>query len=505
MPTYLPYEIGPIGYAYETEFEQREIEVGLNLDQMQDGVLVTGGSLEERFQTNLRLVYQAAMAEENYLIITTNKNWRYIMNLIPDSRYFRLGEELIFNPVDSEGGDPAEYTTLLAQVFAQAFLLSRLGFERLLEVLLNTPIGAHESPDLDALRSNIDTQIQDRNTPGKSELHTIWQFLSNLRAGRASRIFGMTQVPMHQLLNGITVLEIDLEVLHQVQFLLLCFLAKVLAHSHNNSQQRCIILIDTADSLSPMNPRTYRAQDIEHFLLDWIGRFQRAPVGLHLSMQFPSRFPPVVINSFRTVIAHRTTATEDVKVISDLLQFQPESVVHSKHRHHNHQVDYLCSLDTDKFLLKRPDITNTFPVSRESFDYTTIPLLGDESIQEHLNRALPGWRRPIHAARTNFERWFDRSELIIIQRILSLLQDYPVLQRHALLASLNSDPTLNLDLPELDRHLTRLLQLKYIKRNELDDGYGHKRYSYEISPLGLEAYEEYIHELGQRARRADSN
>ena len=135
VPTNVPFDVGPVGKAFETEFERPEMDIGLQLHHMLQGILMAGGSARERFFTNFKLVYEGVIAEGNYLILTTSKEWRRLLDVIPEACVFRLGADLTVNPLDPEDADPSAHTTLLTQAFAQAFNLPRLAFERILEII----------------------------------------------------------------------------------------------------------------------------------------------------------------------------------------------------------------------------------------------------------------------------------------------------------------------------------------------------------------------------------
>ena len=504
VPTNIPFDVGPIGKAFETEFLTQEVEVGLQLGGMLQGLLTVGGTEKERFLTNFNLVYEAAIAEARYLILTTNKAWRRLLDIIPDASVVRLGEDITFNPLDFEDGDPIMYAKLLAQVFAQTLHLSQIGFERLVELLQSLMLETTTASDIEVLRGKIEDVVKEQYTPGKAELSTIHQFLLNTAHGRPSLIFGQTAIPFRSLMEGVTIIEIDVEAQHHLQFILLCLLAKTLSYGYTHQNERCMVLVDVANSLVVMDPTIYKSREVHHHLRDWIKRFNQYGIGLHLSMQSPSLFPPTMLNVFQIVLAHRITAWEDLKIVKNLLHFLPDSLVHSRERHDNYQMEYLKTLPLNTFILKREDILNAFPVQIHKMNIKDTRVRSDIEVQERLRNIFSEWQEPIPEERTVIEMDFGRRNTPLIFKILSLLQDYKKLTRQGMLSSLNSDPGIDLDQPALDFKLHRLVNLGYILPNEWEDRQGHRHQSYERSEKGERVYDEYIEELRRRARGEDT-
>jgi len=211
-----------------------------------------------------------------------------------------------------------------------------------------------------------------------------------------------------------------------------------------------------------------------------------------------------MLNVFQTVLALRTAAWEDLKIVKNLLQFLPDSLVHSRERHCNYQVEYLKTLPLNTLILKRGDIPNAFPVQIHSLNIKDTHIWSDAEIQERLHNLFPGWQEPIPEERTVIEMDFGRRNAPLILKILSLLDDYPQLSRQGLLSSLNSDPGTDLDQPILDFELHRLANLGYILSNEWEDRQNHRHLSYKLKEKGERVYDEYIEELRQRARGEDA-
>lgn len=508
VPTNVPFDIGPIGKAFETEFEQEEVPIGLRLEDMLNGLLVVGGTPEERHLINFKLVFEAVISEVNYLVVTSNKEWRRILDVVPESCVLRLGEDLTINPLDPETDlqDPTQvnaYATALAEAFAQVFYLSRLGIERLLEILHTCLIEADSVPDLEKLKEKLTDQLKEPRAPAKNELYAVLQFVQNIAYSKTGLIFGETVIPFNQLMRGVTVIEVDAMTQQHLQFLLFCLLVKMLSYGHDHPDQQCAVLIDQADELVSLPPDIYKSREIEPYLLDWTRRFRRAGIGLHLSVQTPSRFPRDVMNPFQTIISCKVTAWEDVKLMSNLLQLLPDRLVHSRERLNNYQEEYLKTLPLNTFILKRSDINNAFPVQTLPFDLSETHLWDSAEIQERLRITYRGWQRPDLEIRPVLEMNFGR-DVGVVQQILSLLTEYPQLGKQGLLSSLNSAPEIELDMNDLNHLLYRLVDLDYIATSEWSDGRGHLHNSYQLKEKGERIYQAYLADLRQRMQLQES-
>ena len=498
VPTNISYDIGPIGRAYETEFEQQEIAVGLRLDDLLQGVLVAGGTATQRFLLNFKIAYEAAITEESYLIITTNHEWRRMLDLIPQACVLRVGTDLTLNPLDAEGGDVVEHVTTLSQAFAQAFYLSRLGQESILESLVTLSEGHHaDPPDLEDLKASLENRMASTRGVLGGELGAVYQALMNMGYGSLSRIFGKTNIPLDQLLSGVTILELDPLPQQDLQFIMLIVLAKLLSFSKTHPT-RMMVLLDSMDALLPHDPRSVKVRETEHYLLDWIRHFKSYNKGIQISLGTPSRAPQIILDAFQTTLAFKITSYEDVHAICNSLQFLPDRMVHLRERHDNYQIEFLKTQPGDICILKRVDIPNAFPVRILPPDFARTHIGEVPELQERVRLFFPAWEAPQLISRVALERNFRGHDILLAQRTLSLLREYPDLGTSGLFSSLRTSPEYELELVDLEAVLNRLVQLSYLAVIERDDGHGHSHKSYQLRERGLDALRENLEELNRR-------
>ena len=501
VPTNMEYDIGPLGKAFETEFEQQELPVGLRLVDLLEGVLVAGGTATQRFQLNAKIVSEAAIAEENYLIITMNHEWRRFLDLNKQTCVvLRLGADLTLNPLDAEGADTIEHVATLSQAFSQAFYLSRLGYESLLESLVDLFEGSRAdavAPDFEALKTSLQNRLTTTRGTLAGELGVVYQALANMGVGPLSRIFGKTNIPLDQLMNGVTIIEIEPLPQQDLQFVFLCLLVKLLSYSKTHSQ-RATILLDSMDVLMPHNPFSAKARDTEHYLLDWLHRFKSYNKGIHISFHTPSRAAQIILDAFPTTLAFKITSEENVKAIGNSLQFLPDRLVHSRERHDNYQVEFLKTMPSDICILKRADVLNAFPVRMMPPDFAQTHIAEVNELQDRVRLFFPAWEAPKILSRVALERNFSGRDVLLTKRILSLLKEYPDLGTTGLFSSLSANPEMELEMTGLEVVLNRMVQLNYIAVIERDDERGHSHKSYQLKDRGSDALKEYLDELDER-------
>jgi hypothetical protein len=204
------------------------------------------------------------------------------------------------------------------------------------------------------------------------------------------------------------------------------------------------------------------------------------------------------LDAFQTTFAFKIASYEDVHVICNSLQFLPDRMVHSRERHDNYQIEFLKTQPTDICILKRVDIPNAFPVCILPPDFARTHIGEVPELQERLRLFFPAWEAPQLISRVALERNFRGNDVLLAQRTLSLLREYPDLGTSGLFSSLRTSPEYELELVDSEAVLNRLVQLSYLAVIERDDGHGHSHKSYQLRERGLDALREYLEELNRR-------
>ena len=232
--------------------------------------------------------------------------------------------------------------------------------------------------------------------------------------------------------------------------------------------------------------------------IDWIRRFKSYSKGVHISFGTPFRAAPILLDAFQTTLAFKITSYEDIQAITNSLQFLPDRLVHSRERHDNYQIEFLKTQPDDMFILKRVDIPNAFPVRMVRPDFTKTHIGEVNELQDRLRLFFPTLEVPQAISHVALERNFSGRDVILAQRTLSLLREYPDLGTSGLFSSLHSSLEYELELIDLESVLNRLVQLSYLGVVERDDGRGHSHKSYQLKERGLNALHEYLEELNRR-------
>jgi len=363
-----------------------------------------------------------------------------------------------------------------------------------------------EIADMGLLAEKIGNLLSDVNPGMTRELGVVYKFLTNLRLGKISTMLGATNIPLQNLVQGINILEIDVKNQKHLQFLTLSLLAKILAYSRSNLDQKVMVLVDIGDVLVPLDPLSQSARDAEQYLLEWVRRFRElGNVGLHLSIESPSRFTKVVLNSFPNILAHRTTSHEDIKRIRDLLQFLPDNVVFSKGvRHENWARESLKRLPPNRLFMKHPNINNSFSMDLVPLNLNLSRSSSSEEIRARLKKFFPDWTPTAPDTRPVLEQDFPRNSKVV-SALISLLRDYDKLTTTSILASLNSSPEIDLDKPILDRLLFRLIEFGYLIRAEWADRRRHRHFSFQLTDKAKKVYKDYLDVLEERVRNQVRN
>ena len=89
-----------------------------------------------------------------------------------------------------------------------------------------------------------------------------------------------------------------------------------------------------------------------------------------------------------------------------------------------------------------------------------------------------------------------------MNRILSLLNEYPRLGAQGILSALNSNPNVELEMPTLERLLGRLVTYDYLLAPEWRDEWNRRHISYELKQKGRDTYRAYIDAVQGRVQPA---
>ncbi len=369
IPTDLKSDI-IIGFTYETELMQSESPVGLRFDDLPSGIL-TLGEQESRRTTNKRIVLETSKHSLDYIIVTTNTDYRELTQHTPDCRIYVLGQNLRINPLDTEQMEINAYAGLFAEAL-RPFSLSDKQWLLLYRILGNIHT-AHSPPTLLDLLDEIRAFLARGEFSDYGERRDA-QFLerlsSTLSTGPAGACFtGLSQPSFKELISpGITIIECPTFDRHINDFLLSLILAKVCAARTTQDTRRIfsplVLLLDDSDLHLFGTSRTqhYDKDDVRGIRY-WQQRLTEVDASLHLSGNHPSLLPNGVAGLFGTLIVHRLKLKEDLDMVQVPLKLSSlQTSPYSSKRESLYHRELLRQIEPNMALMTRPDLQTTVPL-----------------------------------------------------------------------------------------------------------------------------------------------
>nr|MDO8063822.1 hypothetical protein [Candidatus Freyrarchaeum guaymaensis] len=139
LPSRPPAEFTPppltvdftVGKIIEAENLEPHASFGFTVENLSRGVLVAGGSLNERLNTAIKIIEGAAKLGWSHLV-ATNENVNVIKSLVPPARVY---DGFPLNPLDPEDASPPDYGSTLALLLQSALGLSDVQAEILQDAL----------------------------------------------------------------------------------------------------------------------------------------------------------------------------------------------------------------------------------------------------------------------------------------------------------------------------------------------------------------------------------
>ncbi|MEX2704602.1 MAG: hypothetical protein Q6352_004985 [Candidatus Freyrarchaeum guaymaensis] len=478
-----------LGRVIETEVYKEDVDTGLRVEHLHRGILVAGGSQEERTATNLTIVYEASKLDWNYLIIDTKKQYRRLIRMNPETRVYPSGS-ICVNPLDPEDSSVSEYVSLLLRLFQVLWDLTNrqsIGLNEALRSVYEQRDG-DEPPTLEDLRNVLIGQSSSKlRTPQeRSEIEGLIRAVTGLVLSQESpAINGPSTMPFRELTTNPTVIEISPKDQLFSSFFKGLMIVKALA----TDKGRYSILLDDAEEVFKNIRFGWRTQQVyfQESLTHWVDRLKNMRVGLHLSTSLPRLIYYPVRPLLETQIFHRLVSGEDMKIAGDLMGLEEHAPgIHSEKRERLYQRTYLRYLKKGEALLHQPDLPAGFPVTLHYSAGVHSRTPSDQEIKRRLDEFYPV--RDIHAEglpSTVLERDI-RSQAEDAVKILELLHEYPQLSLTNIVQSLKVE----VDPEKLKYLVDKLKDLEYLKET-LEVWKSKAKRVYSLTLKGKQALKEY--------------
>lgn len=499
VPTNMESEIGPLGNTLETEFLKEELPIGLLKDDMRKGIIVTGTEPLEIFLTNTKIIYESEKKSVPYIIITSNKNYRRLADLIPSLKIFRMGKDISFEPFDTEGVLPENYISFFVEMLRMTLNYSDAMVAAVTNMLKDLYSGQDNKPNMAAIMAKLWNGILDPvvSPQERSEFNNIYKFIQNLNSGEATPLFVKTKYPIFEIIADTpAIIEMDVNDKRIRKFLILLILIKIITLSKYLNYRDFMVLIDEGDLVLGLQ-RANRdvSSDPIFSMLSWIEILRSNDIGLHVSVQYPSLILPQILNSYQNVFVHKTNSFDESQALRSILNmsFRPreEGTEYSEKRKYQYQYEYLRVLEEGHALIKRPDIKACFPMIFDYLDFDKTHLLGDEEIQHRLKMFYPDWDlgQIVMPEKSSLEREFHKYAEQV-KNILLVASEYDELMYTAIQSSTLIEDSV------LKTLLNNLVQLRYMIQSQEIMGFM-RRNTYRITEKGLQKLLEYCHMKGE--------
>ncbi|MHA1230438.1 MAG: hypothetical protein ACTSPQ_07315, partial [Candidatus Helarchaeota archaeon] len=495
VPTNLDYDIGPIGGSIETEFQEIEREVGLTSKGIKKGILTCGDSEFDRFKINAKIIYEALIQEYPFIIITSNKHYRKLIQHINDIIVFPFKTYGI-DIFEDEGYDREKYIAELEKIFRSALSLDQ---EFALSTILLDVYNSGD-PGITTLINMIENKIKNEGNllsfRERRSINRLLSIIEMLTKSEASNFFNLKNLKINNLIHN-SIFEIDIRNrdIRRLVILLLILKITVKAYTDPNFGNSLILLIDDADFVfnnKSLKPNILGEEEL--ILVEVMKFIKQSGIIPFLSTSNPKNMIQDILMELGNVFVSSINLFDNILSIRHSLNLQSNYGVdnhrsmefYSKRRKYGYQFEYIRDLGENELLFKRSDMKICFPIKLYPLNFKDIDYL-DTELKNRLSIQFPKLQNflKIPKYETKLEKDFrgNIEDIQNVLKILLLLVDYPSI----LISGLKSATGIE----QLNYYLDRLLKLGYIRFEQKSER-THKRNEIKITQKGLEVYNEYI-------------
>ncbi|MGB5911344.1 MAG: hypothetical protein WBH31_09145 [Promethearchaeia archaeon] len=385
-----------IGETINTEFLEKEGELGFKLEQVKQ-LLITNGLSEQREHTMMKIVTELIKIGIPCVIFDYSGKWSKLISNFKNTYleetflYFKLGRSFSLYLIDSEEDydkHNLEYLNLFYDVFALAFKEQRKSVD-----LLKESVTKNKEIDIStlALEHEMEEQLFKKNN-----YNSLLELLQGFIDWRA--LFSSRSLKFEQEIKPIDFLKIDktiiidlslLEELKQKNFSTFVLLSKFIHHLRNvNDFHRKVIIIPHIDLFfDAYYIDNYNMVDygtIEKFLDPFLDN----GFGLICSANQIRYLHSHVFTYFPNIITFKATDPRDIAVLKNTINLQElqGTGYYSSKRNNTYQIDYLMNLRKNEVIVKRSDINQPFPGEINYDQLQLTPLLSQDTIAVYMER-----------------------------------------------------------------------------------------------------------------------
>jgi len=343
-----------LGFVMNPETLKLGPRVGFSHRDLEEGLLVCGGTQSERRRVLALLVMELLHARKRIIMVTNDPDAISLTGLSDGAVGLELGRDLVLNPIDPEGVPRTEYVPQLIsalEVLAGTDLRGAVD----LEIALNRAValGTGTVADVAVGEPGGTSGTSEPNASSGTSMSRAsligFEAVRALRQGSGARAFyGMQTVPVQTLADAelvVIVLSLGSEPLERFAWDLL---SMKLAGLRSDSD--LIIMLDNPENLRVRNSsfgnRDVWSESVVHKLRN------RGPTVV--ALDHPADMATGAIGSLSSCLSLRLRESPDLRVASDLLGFGVIATgLHSKARQSSRETSFLRVMEADMSVVAR--------------------------------------------------------------------------------------------------------------------------------------------------------
>ncbi|MBS3794762.1 MAG: hypothetical protein KGY80_07695 [Candidatus Thorarchaeota archaeon] len=480
-----------LGHSINPETMLEGPPVGLVENDLKNGLLICGGNQNERAGVLANLVEELLNSGKHVILLSPDTQVLDLASLHHSGIPLQLADDLILNPIDSDGMNSLRYVSRLKKALevlnGRAFGAAtdfELALQRAVSVPDATLADVTLKDDTPVVAEEGGSSKQPTSDPSRDTLRGM-EVIRVLRDGVGARAFyGKQTVPMSSLAeNPLAVITVELGSPELDIFVWDLLSIKLSGIALDNE---LVVILDSPQNLLAMNSRYPNRSKWVHDVISNLLRLD----GLIISVDGPSILDSEVLNHLGSSICLRLRDSRDVAVANDILKLTVVGHgIHSKSRRSSRETSFVRTLDSDMAILSHQAEELSYPIQLNT-PPTLDPLTGSQIrerlklLQRYEEQEPKSQSLLAHAVREHKE---------LAARILELLDRYEPLTEKAIQSFLNQEALSTADMTQI---LYRLEKASLILRgHESHSGVDYR--NYRLTLKGRMALRQFSEEVSQ--------
>jgi len=370
-PKEFDYELGSV---LNPDTLRQGPAIGLTHNEISEGLLVCGGSYNQRRDTLGTLIRGLIRNEKRVLLITNRSEYLELTGLSDAAVGLNLGKDLVLNPVYSDGVPRTEYVPQLLSAL-EVFTESNLGTAASLETALNRAVALGDATIADVKEGADEILIteiessESRNIETDKQSKKGFDAIARLYEGTGARAFYGTQSVR---LTDLTQQPLSIIVVSTGTSSMDMFAGDILSMKLTGLEddKDLVVILDEIEGLRVTTKR-YSSRET------WVDRITRRisdKFSLVVSSEHPSYLGSSVKNLLSSCLSLRMRSEDDIASVNAILGFNVISHgLHSKARWSPRETTYLRTMEDGHALLVRDTVETCQPILLLEADSLTAP------------------------------------------------------------------------------------------------------------------------------------